>query len=335
VNGGPLPGGTVIAPGYEVIEHLSRGRRLDVYDAWSEERGCRCVIKALRPERAHEPAARELLIREGRLLERLGHPHLVRGYETLLDPAPMIVLETLGGQTLAHMIEEEERELGPAELGHLGLHLGSAVRYLHRNGFLHLDLKPSNIVADGGRAKLIDLSLARPPGPAPAGVGTWCYMAPEQARGGELGAAADVWGIGVVLFEAVTGEPAFDDPERESDDLPSEAGTQEGSPAWPPYSGDYPQLEARAPRVATVAAAPSDAAELIDRALEPAPENRPELDQLLAELETLAALPARDRRWSQTRRSGHLAKPARLHLVDEPAHAVRVWDERARVDAGD
>ena len=237
MNVEPLAGGTMIAPGYEVIEHLSRGRRLDVYDAWSEERGCRCVVKALRPERAHEPTARELLIREGRLLERLGHPHLVRGYETLLDPAPMIVLETLGGQTLAHMIEEERRELAPAELAHLGLQLGSAVRYLHRSGYLHLDLKPSNIVADGGRAKVIDLSLARPPGPAPAGIGTWCYLAPEQARGGELGPAADVWGIGAVLFEAATGTPAFDDPDELSDDEPSATG----SDSWAAFE-DLPEL---------------------------------------------------------------------------------------------
>ena len=190
----PLASGTVIAPGYEVIEHLSRGRRLDVYDAWSEERGCRCVVKAVRPERAHEPTARKLLIREGRLLERLSHPHLVRGYETVLEPAPMIVLETLGGQTLAHMIEEEERELAPAELAHLGLQLGSAIRYLHRRGYLHLDLKPSNVVADAGRAKVIDLSLARPPGPSPgrdrhlvlpgARAGAWRRA---RARGRRLG----------------------------------------------------------------------------------------------------------------------------------------------------
>ncbi|MGH2953867.1 MAG: serine/threonine-protein kinase [Solirubrobacterales bacterium] len=292
----PLARGAEPAPGYEVIEHLSRGRRLDVYDAWSAERGCRCVIKALRPERAHEATARELLVREGRLLERLGHPHLVRAYETLLDPAPMIVLETLGGQTLAHMIEEEQRPLAPVELGHLGLHLGSAVGYLHRNGFLHLDLKPSNVVADGGRAKLIDLSLARPPGPAPAGIGTWCYLAPEQASGGELGPAADVWGIGVVLFEAATGQPAFDDPGHESDDLPSTDA--DGSMTWASYDGDYPQLERRAPRVANVAPAPPAIAELIDGCLEPAPEDRPPLDRLLGELETVAAPPEHERRWS-------------------------------------
>jgi eukaryotic-like serine/threonine-protein kinase len=304
----PLASGTVISPGYEVIEHLSRGRRLDVYDAWSEEGGCRCVIKALRPERAHEPLARKLLTREGWLLERLSHPHLVRGYETLLEPTPMIVLETLGGQTLAHMIEEEERELAPAELAHLGLQLGSAVRYLHRSGFLHLDLKPSNIVAEAGRAKVIDLSLARPPGSTPAGIGTWCYLAPEQALGGELGPAADVWGIGVVLFEAATGMPAFDDPDELSDDEPSATENDswdsvESSRSWASDDRgyrDYPQLRQTAVPVGSLRGLPASLGHLIDACLTPDPGDRPLLQELLAGLEASAELPPRERRWTNT-----------------------------------
>jgi serine/threonine protein kinase len=314
----PLASGVEIAPGYEVIEHLSRGRRLDVYDAWSEERGCRCVVKALRPERAGEETARALLVREGELLERLSHPHLVRGYETLLDPAPMIVLETLGGETLAHMIEEEERELAPAELAHLGLHLGSAIRYLHRSGFLHLDLKPSNVVADGGRAKVIDLSLARPPGPAPAGIGTWCYLAPEQARGGELGPAADVWGIGVVLFEAATATPAFDDPDELSDDEPSATEDDAGASfeerrSWASDDrghGDYPQLRETAAPVGSRRVLPFSLGYLIDACLSPDPDDRPLLQELLAGLEPLAELPAWERRW--TNKLGPTTEPAKV-----------------------
>jgi serine/threonine protein kinase len=316
VSSEPLASGRMIAPEYEVIEHLSRGRRLDVYDVWSEERGCRCVIKALRPERAHEPTARKLLIREGALLERLAHPHLVRGYETLLGAAPMIVLETLGGQTLAHMIEEERRELTPAELAQLGLQLGSAIRYLHRSGFLHLDLKPSNIVADGGRAKVIDLSLARPPGPAPAGIGTWSYLAPEQARGGELGPAADVWGIAVVLFEAATGSPAFDAPGDSLDDdepsVTSDGGMEPGEdrPTWESddlAQEDYPQLDGTAVPVGSLRRLPGPLADLIDDCLSPDPGDRPVLGELLARLEPLAELPARERRWSHAVRAPTLA----------------------------
>jgi eukaryotic-like serine/threonine-protein kinase len=308
MSAAPLASGIEIAPGYEVIEHLSRGRRLDVYDVWSKERGCRCVVKVIRPERVHEEKSRALLVREGALLERLSHPHLVRGYETVLEPAPAVVMETLGGQTLAHMIEEERRELSPAELAQLGLQLGSAIRYLHRSGFLHLDLKPSNIVADGGRAKVIDLSLARPPGPAPAGIGTWCYLSPEQARGGELGPASDVWGIGVVLFEAATGSPAFDEPgEPLDDDDPSLTTSDEDEPGEdrPTWGSDdrgqedYPQLDGTAVQAGSRRELPASLGYLIDACLSPDPDDRPLLQELLAGLEPLAKLPARERRWSR------------------------------------
>jgi len=299
----PLAPGAAIAPGYEVLGHISRGRRLDVYDAWSEERGSRCVVKALRPERAGEARARELLACEGDLLERLSHPHLVRGYETRLEPAPLIVIETLPGQTLSHLIEVEQAELSPTDLARLGVQLASVVRYLHRNGVLHLDLKPSNVVVESGRARLIDLSVARPPGPAPPGVGTWCYLSPEQARGGELDAAADVWGLGAILFEAATGEPAFEDlevVEREPDEPDARAPETD---TWISDDGDagpYPQLSERAPAVADLRPLPPALGELIDACLDPDPDLRPSLESLLAGLEVAGEIPAAERRWGRS-----------------------------------
>jgi eukaryotic-like serine/threonine-protein kinase len=305
----PLSRGVSIAPGYEVIEHLSRGRRLDVYDAWSEERACRCVVKILRPERMAEEGPRRMLMREGRLLERLSHPHLVRGYETLEEPAPLVVMETLTGQTLSHVIEEEQRELSPLELAHLGLHLGAAMRYLHANGFLHLDLKPANVVAEAGRGKVIDLSLARPPGPAPAGTGTWCYLAPEQANGAYLGPAADVWGIGVVLFEAATGSPAFADGEPEGPDGGEDTGKYD---TWVSADGEtasYPQLEGRAVPVESLRSLPPGLGGLIDSCLDPDAERRPSLERLLAMLEPAAGIPPAERRFGLTEAPPHRQPP--------------------------
>src|SRR5439155_1630685 len=90
-----------------------------------------------------------------------------------------------------------------------GIHVCSAMHYLHRRaGFLHLDLKPSNIVCEQGHAKVIDFSIARRPGRGHKGAGTRQYLAPEQARGDLVTAATDVWGIGVVLFEVATGRKA-------------------------------------------------------------------------------------------------------------------------------
>ena len=144
----------------------------------------------------------------------------MRAYEVLAEPRPAVVLETLGGETLAHLLLRRSRRLPARELGFLGAHLCSAVGYLHGQGHLHLDLKPSNVVADGGRAKLIDLSIARRPGRVKAGLGTWCYLSPEQAQGAVVGPEADVWGLGVVLWEAATGTRAFGDDRDDDVDLP-------------------------------------------------------------------------------------------------------------------
>jgi serine/threonine protein kinase len=255
----------LIAPGYEVLEHVHRSKVLDVYDAWSLERECRCVVKALRPDRRTDYVARRALLAEGRLLESLCHPGIVRAYETLTSPQPLVVMETLTGETLAHLIDRRTRPLGAREIAFLGLQLASAVRYLHRQRFLHLDLKPSNVVAEAGRAKLIDLSIARPPGGVRAGTGTWCYMAPEQARGGQVAEAADVWGVGVVLWEAACGDTPFAD-----------------------ESVAYPQLEQRAPHLRTRRRLPAALADAIDRCLEPDPAARPPFAELRTTLEPIA-----------------------------------------------
>ncbi len=291
--GAPARPGAEFAPGYEVIEHLRRGNDLDVYDAWSRERMTRCVIKALRPDRVRKRRAREALLREGELLTELSHPHIVRAYETRLEPMPFVVLETLSGETLSHMVEAGE-EATTADVAYLGLHLGSALAYLHRSGYLHLDLKPSNVIADAGRAKLLDLSLARPPGPVPAGLGTWHYLSPEQARGDRVGAAADVWGLGATLFETATGEAPFDDdPDAYGEPGPAIDSVSEPDP------DRYPQLERRSRRVLEVAPEVElDLAVAIDACLEPEPADRPALAELMSGLEVLADLPAAERRWT-------------------------------------
>jgi serine/threonine protein kinase len=254
--------GAELASGLSVVRHLIRSRTFDVYDAWSTERRCRVVAKTLRPATLEDRHAARRLRREGRLLRALDHPHLVRAYETLPGPPPLLVLETLGGETLAHLIDRSQRRLAAVELGILGLQLTSAIGYLHRHGWLHLDLKPSNIVVEAGRAKILDLSVARPPGRASAGAGTWCYMAPEQATGAELGAAADVWGLGVTLWEAATGQLAFGDSDTEE------------------QAAEHPQLHRVAEPVNRHRRLPAELARAIDHCLQPEPDRRPTIAQL-------------------------------------------------------
>jgi len=255
--------GAGIAPGYRVFGLLRRGEDVDVYDAWSDERDARVVVKALRPDRAGDRTARRRLLEEGRTLLRLTHPNLVRAYEVIARPAPLVVLETLTGETLGHMIDGTGPRLPISELGALGVQLTSALTYLHRNGLLHLDVKPSNIVCESEQAKLIDLGIARAPGRGRKGVGTAAYMAPEQVRGGKLTPATDVWGLGVTLYEAATRATPFGD---------------EGARG----------MNGPAPRIQTHRRLPRRVAELIDACLDSDPAGRPTLAQVTGVLRTVA-----------------------------------------------
>lgn len=204
--------GAELVPGYEVVRLMRRGGRLDTYDVRSRERDCRCVVKVVRPDREHESVCREALLREGRLLRDLAHPHLVRVYEVIEDPRPAIVMETLTGATLAALVEDSP--LGAADTALLGRQLASALGYLHGHGWLHLDLKPSNVVVQAGRAVLIDLSLLSHPGDGRPHAGTQGYRAPEQMTGRGLTPATDVFGLGVTLGEALTGDLAYGGADR-------------------------------------------------------------------------------------------------------------------------
>ncbi|MFF4352865.1 serine/threonine-protein kinase [Streptomyces sp. NPDC001530] len=287
----PLVPGTKPAPGYEVLAHLARTGWLDLYDAWSEERDCRCVVKVVRPDRRHEERLCERLLREGRWLQSFTHPHLVRAYETFASPEPLVVLETLTGETLSHLIHRLRRRPAAEDVALLGVHLCSAMHYLHGQGLLHLDLKPSNVVVDCGHAKVLDLSVARPPGIAPAGIGTFCYLAPEQARGGPLTAATDVWGIGITLYEIAAGDLPFDCGET-VDETGAEAGDEAGAETGDDTTGRddwYPQLEERAPPIGSRRRLPRDLAMAIDGCLRPDPAARPTLAELATAFD--AALP--------------------------------------------
>lgn len=198
-----------VVPGYEVVAHLKRTLTLDVYDVWSRERHAPCIVKTVRPDHLGDSGARRRLAREARLLASFTHPHIVRLYEHVAAPQPALVLETLPGATLGRLLDDLPRRRLPArDLGWLGLHLCSALAYIHAHGVVHLDLKPSNIISDRGVTKLIDFSIARRPGRLRPGIGTTQYMAPEQRSGGRVSEATDVWGLGTVLFEAATGERA-------------------------------------------------------------------------------------------------------------------------------
>jgi serine/threonine protein kinase len=247
--------GDELLPGYEVVSLMRRGGRLDTYDVLSTERDCRCVVKVLRPDRQHEEDCQAAVIREGELLRDLAHPHLVRAYEVVEEPRTAVVLETLSGATLAALIEQGP--LNAHDTALLGRQLASVLGYLHHNGWLHLDVKPSNVVVQAGRAILIDLSLVAHPGDGRPHAGTEGYLAPEQVAGVGLTAAADVFGLGITLGEALTGELAHGQETR-----------------W--RGGTAPRRTTR-PFRRQLSGLPAPLVELVESCVDPDPVHRPSL----------------------------------------------------------
>jgi serine/threonine protein kinase len=253
----------VLPRGYEPVRLLSRNYDYDVRLVRSLERDCLCVAKSARTYRLADKAVSDRLLAEGALLTRLAHPHLVRGYETVLSPRPTVILEVLPGQTLSRLMHRRSRGLSVPDLARLGSQLCSALAYLHGQNVLHLDLKPSNLVVSGGLLKVLDLGLAQAPGPYAAGSGTPEYLAPEQARGSAVGPATDVWALGGVLYRAATLHRPF-----------AEAS-----------EGDFPQL--RRPVAPIRRRLPVAVRSLIMSCLSPSMEARPSVAEAATELRSL------------------------------------------------
>lgn len=253
--------------GYRPLTLLADGRRLETWDAWDEARGTRCVVKLLRTDRRDDPRVRQAVLLEGHLATTLAHPHLVRGYDVLDDP-PTVILETLRGATLSALVEHEP--LGLADAAELGCQLASVLGYLHRHDWLHLDLKPDNVVVDHGKAVLIDLSLAGRPGSGRPGAGTRGYLAPEQATGRGLSAATDVWGLGMTLVDALSRTAPYGD-----------EATWESRRRWP-------LLHRRMPLVPEgLGEVPAEVRDLLAACVSLDPAARPLLEQVRSALEPL------------------------------------------------
>jgi serine/threonine protein kinase len=256
------------------LQLLGRARRYETYLAWHDAMLATVVVKLLRPDRVSDRLALEGMAEEARALESLNHPVLLRSFGgTLHGPRPHLVLEFLEGPRLSTLI----RKFGPLALEQaipLASQLVSAIHFMASNGWVHLDVKPKNIIM-GAPPRLIDLSVAHTIKDAAAldvQVGTDAYMAPEQIEPGERGIpgpASDVWGVGMSLFEAVTGE------------LPFGGGSDDER--FPQLHGD------RAPFPEYV---PPPLADIIDASLAPDPTDRPSARDVSEALEPLvAALP--------------------------------------------
>jgi eukaryotic-like serine/threonine-protein kinase len=280
MTGWGLHEGEAITEDLVAVRRLGGGATYEAYLAFDEVTWGPVVAKLVRPDLVEDASSLRGLRREAEALTTVNHPVVVRALRwTDSGPHPHPVLENLDGPRLSTLVRRHGR-LQPQQYLVLGIELASALHYLRRLGWVHLDVKPSNIIM-GAPARLIDLSVARTIEDAARlkhVIGTDRYLAPEQADPGRAGVpspASDVWGLAAVLFEAVSGVRPFRDGDP-SAELPHERHPQlvEGPAALP---GDVP----------------APVREVILAGLSPEPADRPLPHEVSEALEpVLHALPA-------------------------------------------
>jgi serine/threonine protein kinase len=266
--------GEEIIPGRHAIRLLGGGRAHEAYLAWDDRLLSLVVAKILRPDRVTDDGARRQIAAEAEAFATLQHPELPRCFDASIDGArPHLALEFLEGPRLSTLLRKQG-SLAVEQAVPLALQLCSALHYMSWEGWVHLDVKPKNVVM-GAPPKLIDLSIARTLDAAQRTtglIGTDAYMAPEQCVSGtgNIGAATDIWGLGVTVYEAIIGH------------LPFSAGRDDSA-----LEERFPQL--MCDPVPLPKDVPSVLADPLISCLQKRPEDRPTAGELAGALEPLVA----------------------------------------------
>jgi hypothetical protein len=221
-----LASGTKLGP-YEIVAPLGAGGMGEVYRARDTRLERTVAIKILPAQFSADPVRKQRFEREAKTISSLNHPHICVLYDVgHEDGTDYLVMECVEGETLAKRLEK-----GPLPLEQVlkyGAQIADALDKAHRRGVVHRDLKPGNIVLASTGAKLLDFGLAKPVSPLASGmtltantpraamteegtiVGTFQYMSPEQVEGKEVDGRSDIFSLGAVLYEMVTGKKAFE-----------------------------------------------------------------------------------------------------------------------------
>ena len=232
-----LTSGIKLGP-YEIQSRLGAGGMGEVYRALDTRLDRTVAIKVLASHLSSSPELKQRMEREARAISSLNHPHICHLYDIgSQDGTDYLVMEFLEGETLAERIRKGAVPLN--EILKIGIAVGEALAVAHRQGIVHRDLKPGNIMLTKGGAKLMDFGLAKSAGSgAPTGtssapflsaaqtmsqaspvsplttagtmIGTIQYMSPEQIEGKEADARSDLFALGAVLYEMVTGARPFE-----------------------------------------------------------------------------------------------------------------------------
>ncbi len=222
-----LSPGTRLGP-YEIVAPLGAGGMGEVYRARDTRLGRDVAIKVLPSHLSATPEIRARFEREARTISQLNHPSICVLHDIgHHDGVDYLVMELIEGETLAQRLQRGP--LPTTDVLRLGSQIADALDRAHRNGVVHRDLKPGNVMLTKSGAKLMDFGLARAGAPVQGSVaadasptmshplttegtilGTLQYMAPEQLEGREADARSDIWALGCVLYEMATGGRAFE-----------------------------------------------------------------------------------------------------------------------------
>ncbi len=211
----------VVAGRYRIERRIGEGGMATVYLAHDERHDSRVALKVLRPELASHLGG-ERFTREIRITAQLQHPNILPVFDSgEIDGDAFYVMPFADGETLAQRIQRE----GPLPVEDaiaIGVEVADALAYAHERGFVHRDVKPSNIMLTHGHAVLADFGIARAMDAAGGdaltqtglAVGTVTYMSPEQARSELVDGRTDIYSLGCVLYEMLAGTPPFTGPAR-------------------------------------------------------------------------------------------------------------------------
>ena len=205
----------VVDQRYTVINRIGSGGMADVYCAQDSQLGRRVALKVLHRRFAEDAEFVERFRREASAAAGLQHPNVVQVFDRgEIDGTYYIAMEFLEGRSLKQLVRDEG-PLDPQRAIDITIGVLRAARFAHKRGVIHRDIKPHNVIVDPeGRVKVTDFGIARAGASdmteTGAIMGTAAYLSPEQAQGHAVSASSDLYSIGILLYELLTGRPPFD-----------------------------------------------------------------------------------------------------------------------------